>query len=237
VAYAVKFKRHNSVAKRRNRAPIGLGCVVAGSGGFMRFAVISLALLIAAGAAEAAPSADPKQAPTGSYSMDTRHSQVLFAIPHLGITDYYGRFDKLSGHLNFNSGAPEKSSVSVTIDMTSIDTVSKELVGELSGHGVFDAEKYPTATFKSTSVTRTGPTTGTITGDLTLHGVTKPVTLDATFGGLTTDPFNGDDDIGFHATTTVKRTDFGLTGMVWESIVGDDVKLTIEAMFQHSKDK
>jgi polyisoprenoid-binding protein YceI len=102
---------------------------------------------------------------------------------------------------------------------------------------VFDATKYPTATFKSTSVTRTGANTGTITGDLTLHGVTKSVTLDATFGGLTTDPFSGADDIGFHATATVKRTDFGLTGMVWESVVGDDVKLTIEAMFQHSKDR
>jgi polyisoprenoid-binding protein YceI len=102
---------------------------------------------------------------------------------------------------------------------------------------VFDAAKYPTATFKSTTVTRTGPGTGTITGDLTLHGVTRPVTLDATFGGLTTDPFSGADDIGFRATTTIRRTDFGLTGMVWESVVGDDVKLTIEAMFQHSKGK
>ena len=103
------------------------------------------------------------------------------------------------------------------------------------GTGVFNASAFPTATFKSTSVTRTGPNTGTITGDLTLHGVTKPVTLDVTFGGVTADPFLDADDIGFQATATVKRTDFGITGMVWEGIVGDEVKLTIEAMFQHKK--
>jgi polyisoprenoid-binding protein YceI len=200
-----------------------------------RLFAASLALAALAGPVLAA-SGDPKQAPTGSYSLETRHSQVLFAIPHLGITDYYGRFDKLSGSLSFNSGAPEKSSVNITIDMTSIDTPSHELMGELMGAGVFDAAKYPTATFKSTSVARTGANSGTITGDLTLHGVTRPVTLDVVFGGVTADPFSGADDVGFHATATVKRTDFGITGMVWEGIVGDDVKLTIEAMFQHKKD-
>ena len=195
----------------------------------------SFALIVLAGPAFAA-SNDPKQAPTGSYSLETRHSQVLFAIPHLGITDYYGRFDKLSGSLNYNSGAPEKSSVNITIDMTSIDMPSHELMGELAGAGVFNTASFPTATFKSTSVARTGANTGTITGDLTLHGVTRPVTLDVTFGGVTADPFSEAQDIGFHATATLKRTDFGITGMVWEQIVGDEVKLTIEAMFQHKKD-
>jgi polyisoprenoid-binding protein YceI len=194
-----------------------------------------LVLAVSAGAARA--QSDSKKAPTGTYALETRHSLVVFAIPHLGITDYYGRFDKLSGSLSFNSGEPEKSSVNVAIDMSSIDTPSRELVGELMGAGVFDAAKFPTATFKSTSVTKTGANTGTIAGNLTLHGVTKPVTLEATFGGVTTDPFSGADDIGFHATATVKRSDFGITGMVWEQIVGDDVKLTIEAMFQHQKEK
>ncbi|MBV8976557.1 MAG: YceI family protein [Alphaproteobacteria bacterium] len=195
---------------------------------------VSVALLALAGPA-LAQSADPRQAPTGSYALETRHSQVLFAIPHLGITEYFGRFDKLSGTLTYNAASPEKSAVNITIDMTSIDTPSHELMGELMGAGVFDTAKYPTATFKSTSVTRTGANTGTISGELTLHGVTKPVKLDVTFGGVTSDPVSGADDIGFHATATVKRTDFGITGMVWESYVGDDVKLTIEAMFQHRK--
>ncbi len=196
-------------------------------------ASFALVTLTGSGSAE---STDAKQAPTGSYALETRHSQVLFAIPHLGITSYFGRFDKLSGNLNYNSGAPEKSSVNITIDMTSIDVPSHELVGELAGTSVFNTAQFPTATFKSTSVTRTGPGTGTITGDLTMHGVTKPVTLDVTFGGVTQDPFLNADDIGFHATATVKRTDFGITGMVWEGIVGNEVKLVIEAMFQHKKD-
>ena len=186
----------------------------------------------------AAVAADhPKVAPAGDYAMETRHSQLLFAIPHLGITNYYGRFDRLSGSLTFDPAVPEKSTVTASVDMTSVDTPSHELMGELMGAGVFNTAAFPTATFKSTAVTKTGPTTGTITGDLTLHGVTKPVTLNATFGGLTADPFSGADDIGFHATTTVNRKDFGITGMVWDHIVGNDVQITIEAMFQRPKGK
>ena len=194
---------------------------------------IALVLLVRTAAA----ADDPKRAPSGSYALEMRHSQVLFAIPHLGITDYHGRFDRLSGSLNFNSAAPEKSTVTANIDMTSIDTPSHELMGELMGAAAFNTATFPTATFKSTSVTVTGQTTGTISGDLTLRGVTRPVTLNATFGGTTTDPFSGADDIGFHATTTVNRRDFGITGMVWDHIVGDEVKITIEAMFQRPKGK
>ncbi len=202
----------------------------------MRSALAASFALLALVAAARAQS-DPRQAPTGVYTMETRHSQLLFAIPHLGITDYHGRFDKLSGSLNFNAGEPEKSSVSVTIDIASIDTPSHELMGELIAPGVFNTASFPTATFKSTAVARIGPNSGTITGDLTLHGVTKPVTLDVVYGGHAADPFSGADDIGFHATATVKRSDFGLTGMVWDQIVGDAVTLTIEAMFQHQKEK
>jgi polyisoprenoid-binding protein YceI len=125
----------------------------------------------------------------------------------------------------------------VTIDTTSVDTPSHELIGELADATVFNSAQFPQATFKSTSIVRTGPASGKITGDLTLRGVTKPVTLDATFGGRTADPFGGGADIGFHATATVKRSDFGMTAMPWDSFVGDEVKLTIEAMFQQRKDK
>jgi polyisoprenoid-binding protein YceI len=203
-------------------------------GGTMRFAIPVLLVLLT-GAAAAGD--DPKPAPSGSYAMETRHSQVLFAIPHLGITDYHGRFDRLSGSLNFDSATPAKSTVTANIDMTSVDTPSHELMNELMGAGVFNTATFPTATFKSTSVVVTGANSGTITGDLTLHGVTKSVTLNAIFGGTTTDPFSGADDIGFHATTTVNRKDFGIAGMVWDHIVGDEVEITIEAMFQRPKGK
>jgi polyisoprenoid-binding protein YceI len=202
----------------------------------MRMLVLALAFAAAAVSASAGVSTDPKQAPTGRYAMETRHSQLLFAIPHQDLTDYYGRFDRLSGTLSFDSVEPEKSAVFVTIDMTSIDTPSQKLVGELTDAAVFNAAQFPTATFKSTAIVRTGSDTGKITGDLTIKNVTKPVTLDATFTGGRPDTMGGAYAIGFSATATIKRTDFGLTGMVWEPFVGDDVKLIIQALFQQQKD-
>src|ERR1700743_2513523 len=147
-------KRHNFVATARYFGPDWCR-LVASAEVFMRiFLAASFALLALGGAAFAQSSTDPKQAPSGAYSLETRHSQVLFAIPHLGITDYYGRFDKLSGSLNWNAGAADKSFVSLVVDMTSIDTPRKELVGELIGKGVFDATTFPSASFKSTAVTK-----------------------------------------------------------------------------------
>ena len=177
-------------------------------------------------------SPDPAKAPSGTYALETRHSQVLFAIPHLELTDFWGRFDGLSGSLNFDGKALEKSSVTIAIDMASVDTPSQRLNSELAGPNVFNAAADPTATFQSTSVARTGPATGKITGNLTLHGVTRPVTLDVTFNGARQSPLGQGYELGFSATATIKRTDFGITGMPWEPMVGDDVKLTIEALFE-----
>jgi polyisoprenoid-binding protein YceI len=199
--------------------------------------LFALALCLIAGTAQAAGvSTDPKQAPTGAYAVDPRHTMVIFAIPHYGITDYYGRFEKVSGTLNFNPTAPEKSAVDITIDMASANVMNSELVGELAGPAVFDSTKFPQATFKSTAVTRTGSNTGKMTGDLTLHGVTKPVTFDVTFNGGLQSPMGGNGyNLGFHATTVVHRSDFGLTAMNWTNFVGDDVKLTVEALFVQRK--
>lgn len=110
------------------------------------------------------------------------------------------------------------------------------MIGDLTSSAVFDAAQFPAATFKSTSIVRTGPTSGKITGNLTIKNVTKPVTLDATFNGGRPNPMNNSYALGFSATATIKRTDFGLTGMVWEPFVSDDVQLTIQAMFQQQKD-
>jgi polyisoprenoid-binding protein YceI len=204
----------------------------------MRSAILALlAFFFIAGAASAqSVSVDPRQAPTGRYRLEPNHSTVLFAISHLGLTEYYGRFDRLSGTLNFDSAEPEKSAVSVVIDMTNIDTPSPKLSSELTDAAVFDATQFPAATFKSASIVRTGPTTGKITGDLTIKNVTKPVTFDAVFGGGRQNPMGSSYALGFHATTAVKRSDFGITGMPWDSLVGDDVKLTIEAMFLQQKE-
>ena len=180
-------------------------------------------------------SADPKNAPPGAYQVEVHHTQVMFAIPHFGITDYYGRFEKVSGSLNFDPRNPEKSSVSVSIDTASANVMSGELLNEMVGPHVFDSEKFPVATFKSASLERTGPSAGRMTGELTIHGVSKTVTFDVSFNGGLQDPIRNAYDLGFHATATIKRSDFGLDKMIWNSFVGDNVRLIIEAMFTRQK--
>jgi polyisoprenoid-binding protein YceI len=196
----------------------------------------AISIALSTGAQAQDVSKDPSRAPNGTYRLDSAHSQLLFSIAHLGLTDYYGRFDKLSGTLNFDANEPEKSAASITIATDSVSTPSNRLNDELKSTNVFSVGQFPTASFKTTSIVRTGPETGRITGDLTIKGVTKPVTLDAVFGGSEDDPLKGSHAVGFRATATIKRTDFGLTGMVWEPLVGNDVNLTIEALFEHEKE-
>lgn len=196
----------------------------------MRLASIAfLATFICAAQAQGVSTA---QAPSGHYTVDPGHTQVMFSIFHAGTTNFYGRFDRTTGTLDYDAAHPEKSKVHVTIDMTSIDTPSKRLNGELADPTTFDAAQFPTATFTSTSVTRTGPTSGRMTGDLTLKGVTKPVTLDVSFHGSATNPMSNAHMLGFSASGTIKRTEFGITGMRWEPMVSNEVKLVIEALFQ-----
>ena len=193
----------------------------------------SLAFVSLAGAQNV--SKDPAHAPKGAYQLDTNHSQLLFSVLHTGLIDYYGRFDKLSGTLNFDANEPEKSAVSIAIDTASIDTPSERLVGQLKGPDVFDTQQFPTATFKSTSIVRTGPDTGRITGDLTLRNVTKLVTLDVTFSGGQQSPMSNAYALGFKGTATIKRSDFNLTAMPWSPFVSDDVKLIVVALFNQEK--
>jgi polyisoprenoid-binding protein YceI len=206
--------------------------VLSGAGIMLRWIVVAALAFCAAPALAQDISKDPAKAPAGSYRLDPRHSQVLFAIGHIGLTDFHGRFDKLSGTLNFNPAQPEKSDVAVTIDTTSVDTPNNELNNVLQGEDVFDSGKFPAASFKSLSVTRSGTDSGHITGTLTLKGISKPVVLDVSFSGVGVDPLNGKPALGFRATAKVKRTDFGITGMAWEPLVADEVTLTIEALFE-----
>ena len=172
-------------------------------------------------------STNPQSAPKGKYKLDPGHTGVLFCIRHSGISDYCGRFNSVKGSATFNGGQPEKSSVSVEIDINSLDTPSDKLDGELKA-SFFETAKFPTATFKSTAVKVTGKNEGEITGDLTLHGVTKSVTLKTTFGGGKMHPFANTYVVGFSATATLKHADFGFPEVVWRSFIGDDVTLTIE---------
>jgi len=177
-------------------------------------------------------STDPAKAPSGVYSVNAGHTQVLFSILHLGLTDYFGRFDKVSGTMNYDGNRPERSSVNISVDMTSLDLPSPRLADDVKN--VFGVQQYPAATFKSISIARTGPNTGRMSGLLTIRDVTKPVTLDVTFNGGELNQMGGGYALGFRATGTIKRSDFGLTQMIWSRFVADDVHLIIEAMFDQS---
>ena len=195
-------------------------------------AFVVAALLATTGAtAQPAVNTDASVAPSGEYTVQPSHTQVVFSIFHMGISPYMGSFGKATGSLNFDSKAPEKSSVSVDIDMTSTSTASEEIRNQLLSASVFDTEKFPKASFKSTSIKKTSENTGDITGNLTLHGVTKPVTLHTRFHGFAQSMSNGAARLGFSATAELKRSDFGLTFMRWAPMVDDSVDLLIEAEF------
>ena len=201
------------------------------------FAIATVFLAITSSASALSVSTDPRQAPTGVYQLDPRHAQVQFAITHFGISDFFGRFEKASGTLSFNAADPARSSVNITIDTTSLSTQNAALTQELASPSIFDSAHSPAATFKSTAVTRTGPTTGKITGDLTIKGITKPVTLDVAYNGSTVSPIAAKTTlIGFHATGMIKRSDYNMTGVIWSSMVSDEIKLDIEAPFAISRE-
>lgn len=169
----------------------------------------------------------PVDAKKGTYKIDPRHTQIIFEIQHMGLSNFFGRFSKVSGQLVFDPAAPESSALSADVDMTAIDTHVAELDKELVEF--FKADKFPTASFKATGITRTGENTGTVSGTLTLAGVTKPVTLNVTFKGARNPPIPFQPyRIGFDATANIHRADFGLTNAIWSGMVGDDVTLLIE---------
>ena len=192
-------------------------------------AAFAFALFASAPVSSQTVSTDPAQAPSGTYVANEDHTQVLFSIRHLGLTDYHGRFNKVSGTLSFNGDDPARSTVAIAVDSTSLDTPSDRLNNALKT--IFRAQQFPAMTFKSTLVTRTGPETGRINGTLTIRDVTKPVILDVTFNGGEKSPMGGAHTLGFHATGVVRRSDFGLDKMFWNRFVSDDVALTIEAEF------
>ena len=172
-------------------------------------------------------STNPLSAPKGKYKVEPSHTSVLFCVRHSGISDYCGRFSGVSGSLTFNGSQPEKSALSIDIDVNTLDTPSDKLDAELKS-GFFETAKFPTASFKSTSIKVTGKNEGEITGDLTMHGVTKPVTLKTTFNGGKMHPFANTYVIGFSASSKLKHADFAFPSVAWRAFVGDEVTLYIE---------
>lgn len=162
-----------------------------------------------------------------AWQLDPAHSSAQFAIKHMGISTVRGTFNKLSGMVHYDPADTNKDSVEVTIDAASVDSRIEMRDNDLRSDHFFDVQKYPNITFKSTKVEAASPDKLKIMGDLTMHGVTKPVTLDVEGPSKPVNDGHGRLHMGVSATTTVNRNDFGMTGH--EGMVGTDVALTIDA--------
>ncbi len=165
------------------------------------------------------------------YTIDAAHSEVLFKVKHLGISTITGRFANLSGAFTFAADAGETPAATAIIDAASIDTNNEKRDAHLKSPDFFDVEKYPQLTFTTTEVSSLKEGRFTVAGDLTMHGVTKPVVLEAAWSGSVKDPW-GNERAAFTASTRINRKDFGLTyNQVMETgglVVGDEIQVILE---------
>ena len=173
---------------------------------------------------------DVSRVAAATYKVDANHTQAVWSVDHMGFSILYGMFGSMSGTLTLDPAKPEAAKVSIEIPMSGLTTTSAGFTKHLSSADFFDVEKFPTAKFESTSVVVSGQT-AKITGDLTLHGVTKPVVLDAKFTGAGANPMSKAPTVGFSATAKLNRSDFGLGRVV--PVVGDEVDLKITAAFEN----
>lgn len=174
---------------------------------------------------------DVSRVAAGTYAADPHHTQIAWTINHLGFTQYDGIFGDATGTLVLDPARPGGATVAIEVPVSGMVTTVPALDEHLKKSDFFDIAKYPTITFKSTSVTVNGMH-ATIAGLLTLRGVTKPVTLDARFIGAGTNPLSKKATVGFAATTTIKRSDFGM--MYLQPALGDSVDLRINAAFERA---
>lgn len=165
------------------------------------------------------------QASPVTYKLDPGHTMVLFSWNHLGFSNPTANLGLGEGTLVFDQQDPAKSSVDVTLPLSNLDTHVPALDQHLKQADFFDAAKYPTVTFKSTSVMPVDGNHFKVIGNLTVHGVTKPVTLDATLNKVGMHPMQKVQAIGFDATTTLKRSDFGMGAYV--PMVSDEIRVRI----------
>jgi polyisoprenoid-binding protein YceI len=160
-----------------------------------------------------------------TWQLDPPHSAAQFSVRHMGISTVRGTFTKLSGAVQYEASDPAKSSMDITIDAASVDTRVERRDNDLRSDHFFDTTKYPTITFKSTRVEPAGPGKLKVDGNLMLHGVTKPVTLEVEGPSEPIKDRRGL-RMGASATTKINRTDFGMTNM--PGMVGTDVAITID---------
>jgi polyisoprenoid-binding protein YceI len=194
--------------------------------------------LTAQGAPEVPGAMDPSRVTAGTYATDPNHSLIAFEVNHFGFNDYYGLFGDVAGTLVIDPANLAAAKVDVTIPVANVTTASKGLTDHLlragkdGGKPDFFGPAPAPARFLSTSVKvdAKDKTKATITGDLTLNGVTKPVTFEAEFTGAGANPFNKKATVGFEAETSIKRSDFGVNAFI--PFVSDEVELDISVAFE-----
>jgi polyisoprenoid-binding protein YceI len=193
-------------------------------------------MLVSAGCAALAPALAPKvnSDPTalrpGNYELDRNHAALIFKIDHLGFSNFVGRFNRFNVSLEFDENDPAAARIEAVIDMTSLDVANDDFSNVLMGPKWFGANQFPEALFRSTAIEVTGDNTGVMTGDLTMHGRTHPVTLKVVFNGGGNDRLRGAYIIGLSANAHIDRSDFGVDR--FGGLIGDMVEIEIEAEFK-----
>jgi polyisoprenoid-binding protein YceI len=175
----------------------------------------------------------------GTWKFDPMHTQVEFSAKHLGMMTVRGHFAELTASGNLYPDQPERSSVTVTINTASIRTHNEQRDNDLRASNFLEVDKFPTITFKSTKVEPKSADRGTLTGDLTIKGVTHPVTLDVVKYGEFDDPMMGH-RIGYAAETKINRKDFGMRFDVMldgKFVVSNDIQINIEGELVEAKEK
>lgn len=183
---------------------------------------VSAALVLSASAVNAA-----------EYVIDTKgaHAFVNFKIKHLGYSWLHGRFNTFDGEFNYDAEKPNASQIMVNIDTTSLDSNHAERDKHLRGKDFLNVDKYPTATFKSTNITFNNDDSGKVTGDFTLHGVTKSITFEIDKIGEGQDPWGGY-RVGFEGETSLKLSDYGINYNLGPASTHVDIGLFIEGIRQ-----
>ena len=166
-------------------------------------------------------------AQTSTWAIDPAHSEVDFSVRHMSVSNVHGRIGGVQGNIVFNETDATKSTVSVTIDVNTLDSGLTARDNDVKGSGFFDVAKFPSATFASTSVMKSGNNLK-VNGNLTLHGVTRPVVLDVEGPSAPVPGMDHKPHSGYSATTTINRKDFGVGPNYADAVVSDQIKLSID---------
>jgi len=162
--------------------------------------------------------------PASGFGVDAVHSSVVFKVRHQGVANFYGRFNDVSGTFLIDADKPEAGHMDLTVGVESVDTHSENRDKHLRSADFFSAKEFPTITFKSTSMTKTGENAFDVSGDLTIRGTTKPVTAKVVYGGIAKG--RRGDVAGVDAMFTIKRSEFGVSYMVGPGL-SDEVGLIV----------